>query len=59
MTTKVKVISPILVDGAWKEVGDEVDIPHDEAVAHEKAGMVDIVSIDGAPYVWGACCADH
>ena len=59
MTTTVKVISPILVDGNWVGAGQEVDIPNDQAKALESSGMVDLVSVDGHPVVWGSCCTDH
>lgn len=29
------------------------------AQAQEQNGMLEIVSIDGAPVVWGACCGGH
>lgn len=55
----VEVVSPILVNGEWVRSG-EVSIPADEAKQHEALGLVDIVNIDGAPVVWGACCSgDH
>ena len=59
MTTTVKVISPILVDGLWKSAGEDVDMPDDQAKALEAQGMVDLVSVDGHPVVWGSCCTDH
>lgn len=59
MTTTVKVISPILVDGVWKSAGEDVDMPDDQAKVLESSGMVDLVSVDGHPVVWGSCCTDH
>ena len=59
MTTTVNVISPILVDGVWKSAGEDVDIPDGQAKALEAQGMVDLVSVDGHPVVWGSCCTDH
>ena len=59
MTTTVKVISPILVDGVWKSAGEDVNMPDDQAKALEAQGMVDLVSVDGHPVVWGSCCTDH
>lgn len=59
MTTTVKVISPILVDGVWKSAGEEFAMPNDQAKALEAQGMVDLVSVDGHPVVWGSCCTDH
>ena len=54
----VTVISPILVNCEWVRSG-EVSLPLSEAQAHEAAGLVEIVSIDGVAHVWGACCSDH
>lgn len=59
MTTTVKAISPILVDGKWRSAGQEVDVPNDQAKALEAQGMVDLVSVDGHAVVWGSCCTDH
>lgn len=59
MTTTVKVISPILVDGVWKSAGEDVDMQDDQAKALEAQGMVDLISVDGNPVVWGSCCTDH
>lgn len=56
MKILVRVISPILVDGVWKKAGEEIELDHDRAHAEESVGMVDIVSVDGVPVVWGSCC---
>lgn len=58
MIAVVKVISPILVGDEWVRSG-EVTIDVETAKAHESAGLVDIVSIDGDPVVWCACCNSH
>lgn len=59
-TAIVKIISPVLHNGAWLNSGEH-PMPLDEAQAHERAGMVDIVSVDGETVVWSSCCAggDH
>lgn len=59
-TAIVKIISPVLQNGAWLNSGEH-PMPLDEAQAHERAGMVDIVSIEGERVVWASCCAggDH
>lgn len=56
----VSIISPILVDGEWVNSG-ETTLPLDEAQRQESAGMVEIVSVDGSPVSWAACCChcDH
>lgn len=54
-TAIVKIISPVLHNGAWLNSGEH-PMPLDEAQAQERAGMVDIVSVDGAPFTWAACC---
>lgn len=54
MTTTVKVISPILVDGVWKRAGEDVDMQDDQAKALEAQGMVYLVSVDGHPVLWGS-----
>lgn len=54
----VQIIRPILVNGVWLKEGQH-DIDDATADAEEKVGNVDIVSVDGAPVVWGACCGDH
>lgn len=59
MTTTVKVISPILVDGKWHQAGEDAAMSNDQAKALEAQGIVDLVSVDGHPVVWGSCCTDH
>ena len=53
----VKIISPVLHNGTWLSSGEH-PMPLDEARAQERAGMVDIVSIEGERVVWASCCAD-
>lgn len=53
----VKIISPVLHAGQWLNSGEH-PMPLDEAQAQERAGMVDIVSVDGETVVWASCCGD-
>jgi len=68
MTTKIKLISPILfsagelLNGAelsaptWV-IGGEVDVTDARAAELERDGYADIVSVDGATVVWPSCCS--
>ena len=53
----VKIISPVLHDGVWLNAGQH-PMPLDVAEQHERAGLVDIVSVDGEAVVWSSCCGD-
>lgn len=59
-TAIVKIISPVLHAGQWLMEGEH-SMPLDVAQAQERAGLVDIVSIEGERVVWASCCAggDH
>lgn len=48
----------IAADGQWRN-GPVCDLPEDEARALEARGYVDVLTIDGKPEVWGACCSEH
>lgn len=56
----VEIIKPILVDGEWHRSG-QVDLSDEQADDFERQGLVDIVSHNGTPVVWTACCdgGDH
>lgn len=45
----------VLQSGTWVHAGT-VSTTLEKAKALEAAGYADIVDVDGAPYVWGACC---
>lgn len=53
----VEIIKPILVDDVWHRTG-QVEISDEQADEFERHGLVDIVSHDGKPVVWAACCTD-
>ena len=53
----VKIISPVPHAGVWLTEGEH-PMPLDVAQRHERAGLVDIVSIEGERVVWASCCAD-
>lgn len=52
-----------LVDGEPKSVprhkGDELELPDDVADRYSGSGLVEIVSHDGTPVGYGACCGGH
>lgn len=52
------VIASIVVNGEIKRNGEAVDLADEVADAYEAQGYVDIISHDGVPVVWGACCRD-
>lgn len=57
----VKIISPVAHDGVWLMEGEH-PMPLDVAQAHERVGLVDIVSVEGERVVWVSCCGgqhDH
>lgn len=53
---KVNVLHAILTPNGWVREGG-ADIPLADALNYERRGQVEIVSVDGAPYVHGACCS--
>jgi hypothetical protein len=53
---KVNVLHSILTSGGWVIEGS-ADIPLADALNYERRGKVEIVSVNGAPYVHGACCS--
>lgn len=53
----VEIIKPILVGDVWHRTG-QVALSDDQADEYERLGWVDIVSHDGQPVVWAACCTD-
>jgi hypothetical protein len=69
-TAQIKISAPVyfaagehlngatLVAPAWVRSGDAT-VELEKAQALERDGFADIVSIDGAANVWGACCGDH
>jgi hypothetical protein len=58
MIAKVKIISPILIDGVWLKDGEH-HIDLDVAIQEESKGNIDIISIDDKEVVWGSCCSNH
>lgn len=48
----------VLDSPAWAHKGSHT-LEAGFAQAQEQNGMLEIVSIDGAPVVWDACCGDH
>lgn len=48
----------IAADGQWRN-GPTCDLPEGEARSLEARGYVDILTVDGNPEVWGACCSEH
>lgn len=60
----VEIIKPIPLaqaDGGdsdgWKRSG-QATLTDDKADEYERLGWVDIVSHDGVPVTWAACCQD-
>lgn len=48
----------VLESPAWARQGTHF-LGHDFAHTQEAIGMLEIMEIDGAPVIWGACCAGH
>jgi len=44
--------------GEWARNGEH-QLDHEFALAQESQGMLDILSVDGEPHVWGSCCTGH
>lgn len=58
-TATVAVLHAILTPSGWVQAGQTVQMDEEEARQHEARGYVDILSVDGKPEVWQACCTDH
>lgn len=54
----VQVLAPIVVGGAIVTSG-EAELPEAEAVEHDLAGRVAILSRGGVPEQWAGCCDHH
>lgn len=52
----VNVLHSILTPAGWVREGS-ANIPLADALNYERRGQVEIVSVDGAPFVHGACCS--
>jgi hypothetical protein len=52
----VEVLHPVLTAAGWVYEGS-ARMPLADAQALEQRGQVAIVSVDGSPYVHGACCS--
>jgi len=48
----------VLESPAWARQGEHT-MESGFAHAQEQNGMLEVVSVDGAPVVWGSCCSDH
>lgn len=47
-----------LTEPTWARPGEHT-LEHEFAHAQEQNGYLEIIDVDGAPALWGACCADH
>ena len=68
MTTQIKLSAPVyfaagetlngqtLAAAQWVRDGT-ASVSYEKAQALERDGFADILSIDGAPFLWAACCA--
>lgn len=68
MTTQIKLSAPVhfaagealngqtLAVAQWVR-GGTASVSDEKAQALERDGLADILSIDGAPFMWAACCA--
>jgi hypothetical protein len=52
----VNVLHSVLTASGWVHKG-QAQMPLEDAQNYERRGQVEIVSVDGAPFVHGACCS--
>lgn len=48
-----------LDSGAWVRPGEPRRLSLDFAESQERAGLLEVVAVDGAPVVRATCCGNH